>query len=164
MPANRFSRSLGIFVLLLLLPSLSLAQGRGPQFRGGRGPMDPMPFHLERLAKELNLTDDQVASLKNLREAFMRDTLEWRNDLLVKRLDLQDLMRQPEADSDQILNRQREVSALESKIQERMVLFQLDIRKVLTPEQIKLLPPGWGPSGFGKQRMMRGPGHGSPMR
>jgi len=126
--------------------------------------MEQMPFHLERLAKELNLADEQVSSLKGLREAFMRDTLEWRNDLAIKRLDLQDLLRQPQADTNQVLNRQREVSDLESKIQERMVLFQLDIRKVLTPEQIKLLPPGWGFSGFGRQRMMHGPGHGPPMR
>jgi len=126
--------------------------------------MDSMPFHLEGVAKELNLTDEQVSSLKDLREAFMRDTLEWRNDLAIKRLDLQDLMRQPQADPNQILNRQREVSDLESKIQERMVLFQLGIRKVLTPEQIKLLPPGWGFSGFGRGRMMHGPGHGSRMR
>jgi Spy/CpxP family protein refolding chaperone len=123
-----------------------------------------MPYPFEGLAKELNLTDEQVAGLKQLRETFLRDTLEWRNDLVIKRFDLQDMMRQPQADTNQILNRQREVSELESRIQERMVLYQLGIRKILTPDQIKLLPPHWGPPGYGRHRMMRGRGLGPPMK
>ncbi len=126
--------------------------------------MDRMPFPLENMARELNLTDDQVAGLKELRGAFLRDTLEWRNDLVAKRFDLQDLMRQPQADPNQILNKQREVSDLESRIQERMILYLLDVRKTLTPDQVKRLPPGWGPPGYGRHRMMGDPGHGPPMK
>jgi len=33
------------------------------------------------------------------------------------------------------------ISELESRIQERALLGQLEMRKVLTPEQVKLLPP-----------------------
>jgi hypothetical protein len=34
------------------------------------------------------------------------------------------------------------------------------MRKVLTPEQIKLLPPGFGFGGYHEQRMMPGRGRG----
>jgi Spy/CpxP family protein refolding chaperone len=118
-----------------------------------------MFYPLEKMAKDLNLSGDQIAALQNLRQGFLHDTLPWRNDLVVKRMDLQDLLRQPKADPEQVLSRQREVSALESKIQERMIVYQLEIRKVLTPEQVRLLPPAIDSPGPGRHRMMRGPGH-----
>ena len=147
-------------VFLLLIPSLAFSQG-GQGYRGGRGMMGPMQPSWEELAKELNLSPDQVANLQQLRESFFQDTLPWRNELVIKRFDLQDLLRQPQADPNQVLSKQREVSELESKIQERMVLYQLEMRKVLTPEQLNLLPPGLGSPGYGRHRMMmRGFGQG----
>jgi Spy/CpxP family protein refolding chaperone len=147
-------------VYLLLIPSLAFSQG-GPGYRGGRGMMGPMQPSWEELAKELNLSPDQVANLQQLRESFFQDTLPWRNELVIKRFDLQDLLRQPQANPNQVLSKQREVSELESKIQERMVLYQLEMRKVLTPEQLNLLPPGIGYPGYGRHRMMmRGFGQG----
>ena len=121
--------------------------------------MGPMADPLERMAKDLNLTEDQIASLQNLRQGFLRDTLPWRDDLVIKRMDLQDLLRQPQTDSNRVLSKQREVSELESKIQERMVIYQLEVRKVFTPEQIRLLPPALDSPGPGRHRM-RGPGPG----
>jgi Spy/CpxP family protein refolding chaperone len=121
--------------------------------------MGPMPYSWEEMARDLNLSPDQVANLQLLRESLFQDTLGWRNDLVIKRFDLEDLLRQPQADPNQVLSKQREVSELESRIQERMVLYQLEMRKVLTPEQIKLLPPAMGFPGYGRGRMMmRGPG------
>jgi Spy/CpxP family protein refolding chaperone len=146
---------------LLIMPSAPFAQGgppgKGPEFHRGGPMMGPMLFPLEKMAKDLNLTGGQIAALQKLRLGFLSDTLPWRNDLVIKRMDLQDLLRQPQADSEQVLSKQREVSALESKIQERMVIYQLEIRKVLTPEQIRLLPPAFDSPGPGRHRMMRGP-------
>jgi Spy/CpxP family protein refolding chaperone len=153
-------RSILLFIFLVMLPALVYSQG-GPGYRGGRPMMGPMYYSLEELSKELNLTPEQLAGLQQLRQSFFQDTLGWRNELVIKRFDLQDLLRQPQADTNQVLSKQREVSELESRIQERMVIFQLEMRKVLTPEQIKLLPPDMGYSGFGRHRgMMRAPGPG----
>jgi Spy/CpxP family protein refolding chaperone len=116
--------------------------------------MGPMSNSFEELARDLNLSPEQVANLQRLRESLFQDTLGWRNELVIKRFDLQDLLRQPQADTNQVLSKQREVSELESRIQERMVLYQLEMRKVLTPDQIKLLPPAMGPPGYGRHRMM----------
>ncbi|RPJ33326.1 MAG: periplasmic heavy metal sensor, partial [Deltaproteobacteria bacterium] len=142
---------------LLFLTSTAFGQGgppgTGPEFRGGRPMMGPMLYPLERMAKDLNLTEDQIASLQDLRQGFLRDTLPWRDDLVIKRMDLQDLLRQPQTDSNQVLNKQREVSELESKIQERVVIYQLEVRKVFTPEQTRLLPPAFDSPGPGRHRM-----------
>jgi Spy/CpxP family protein refolding chaperone len=148
--------------ILIFMTSAAFGQGgppgKGPEFRGRGQMMGPMPYPLEQMTKDLKLTDDQNASLQNLRHGFLRDTLPWRNDLVVKRMDLQDLLRRPESEPDRILSKQREVSDLESKIQERMVIYQLEMRKVLTPEQIRLLPPAFDSPAPGRHRMMRGPG------
>jgi hypothetical protein len=46
-------------------------------------------------AGRLNLTGEQTARLQELRESYLRDTLVWRNELVVKRFDLRDLLRNP---------------------------------------------------------------------
>jgi Spy/CpxP family protein refolding chaperone len=114
----------------------------------------------EDWARQLNLTDEQTVKLQALRESFLRETLVWRDQLVIKRFDLRDLLRDPQSDPNQALAKQREISDLESKIQERVVLHQLEMRKVLTPEQIKLLSPGFGFGGFRGRGMMRGGGPG----
>jgi Spy/CpxP family protein refolding chaperone len=155
-----------ISLLSLFLPAAALAQGppegKGPDFQGRRGMMGPMHHPMEDWARQLNLTEEQTAKLQALRESYLRSTLVWRDSLVIKRFDLRDLLRDPQSDSSQVMAKQREISDLESKIQERAVLHQLEMRKVLTPEQIKLLPPWFGTGGFRGHRMMPsgGPGKG----
>lgn len=112
----------------------------GKEFPGPKGRMGPMPEHWHNLMHKLNLNPEQRARLQELREAYLRDTLVWRNELIIKRFDLRDLMRNPQAETSAILAKQREISQLEGKIQERTILYQLEIRKVLTADQQKLLP------------------------
>lgn len=132
----------------------------GPGFPERKGMMGPLHHPMEDWVRQLNLTAEQTARLQEMRESYLRDTLVWRNELLIKRFDLRDLLRNPQVDPNQALAKQREISELESKIQERAVLYQLEMRKVLTPEQIRILPPGFGFGGFRGQRMMPGWGRG----
>ena len=122
--------------------------------------MGPRHHSMEDWARQLNLTEEQTGRLQAIRESYLRETLVWRDELMVKRFDLRDLLNNPQSDPHKALAKQREISELESKIQERAVLYQLEMRKVLTPEQIKLLPPGFGFGGFRGQRMMPGGGRG----
>jgi Spy/CpxP family protein refolding chaperone len=94
-------------------------------------------------AGQLNLTPEQSAEIRELRGAYLRDTMAWRNELVIKRFDLRDLLRNPDSDPNAILAKQKELSELEAKIQERGLLLHLQMRQVLTPEQMKLLPPQW---------------------
>jgi len=148
--------------LLVIVPSETFAQGppwrKGWEDRGGRGMMGPMHPPMTDWASQLNLTPDQAQKIQESRENFLRDTLVWRDELVGKRFDLRTLVRDPAADPQAILNKQREVFELESKIQERGLLHQIEIRKALTPEQIKLLPPHWG--GMYGPPMMPGRGRG----
>jgi Spy/CpxP family protein refolding chaperone len=155
------------FVLLfwIILSATALGQGPPPPERpeGSRekgmmgGPMHhPTGDRMQRL----NFTQEQLTKLQELHEVYLRDTLAWRNELMVKRFALRDLLQNLQADTNQILAKQREISELEAKIQERSLLHLLEMRKVLTPEQIKLLPPSFGPGGLPMQRTRQGWGQG----
>ncbi len=124
----------------------------GPGFM--RGPMAPPG--MEDWLRRLNLSEEQAAKLRESQESYLKDTLDWRNELVVKRFDLRDMLRTRQPDPSQILAKQREISELEGKIQERAVVHQFEIRKILTPEQIQLLPPYFGQGGFRGPHMMRG--------
>lgn len=147
--AGKNYRVILLLFCFVLIAQAAPAQGppgkRGWEDRGGRGMMmGPMHSPMMDWAGQLNLNPDQSAKLQELRESYLRDTLPWRNDLIVKRFDLRDLLRNPQAGPQVILGKQREISDLEAKIQERGLLLHIEMRKVLTPEQIKLLPPHWG--------------------
>ena len=136
-------------------------EGQGPEFRERKRMMGPMHGSMMRdWARRLNLTEEQTVRLKDLREFYLRDTLDLRNELVIKRFDLNDLLDKPQVDPNQVLVRQREISGLESRLEERSLLYQLKMRQVLTPEQIKLLPPGFFGGGFHGHGMMPGRGRG----
>jgi Spy/CpxP family protein refolding chaperone len=145
---GRIHKVIFFLFLLSIIPQAALAQGppwrKGWEDRGDRGMMGPMHTPMMDWASQLNLTPEQAQKIQESREAFLRDTLVWRDELVGKRFDLRNLLRDPAADPQAILKKQREVFELDSKIQERGLLHQIEIRKVLTPEQIKLLPPHWG--------------------
>lgn len=119
---------------------------------------------MEDWVRQLNLNENQVAQIGQLQESLRKETLPLRNTLMVKRFRLRDLLLDPQADPNQILSVQRELSELEGRLQERIMVFHLEVRKVLTPDQIKLLPPGFGPEPFPRRGIMPGRfrGIGSP--
>ena len=144
----RIRRIIFLLFLLAIIPEGAPAQGppwrKNWEDRGDRCMMGPMHGPMMDWASQLNLTPDQSAKLQELRETYLRDTLVWRNELVIKRFDMRDLLRNPQSDPNAILAKQKEVSDLEAQIQDRGVLLHIEMRKVLTPDQIKLLPPHWG--------------------
>lgn len=145
-----FPGAIYFFLILLslgILPRDGSAQG--PPWRkdwgerGDRGMVGPPHPPMMDWAGQLNLTPEQSAEIRELRGAYLRDTMAWRNELVIKRFDLRDLLRNPDSDPNAILAKQKELSELEAKIQERGLLLHLQMRQVLTPEQMKLLPPQW---------------------
>ena len=162
-----------IFFWLIFFSASALGQGawegkgpegpweKGPELRGRKGMLGPRhgPM-MGEWAERLHLTEEQTARLQKLRESFLRETLTLRNDLVIKRLDLNDLLADPRSDPRRVLAKQTEISELESKIGERMVIYRLEMRQILTPEQVKLLPEGIFFRGFHGRWMMPGQGRG----
>jgi Spy/CpxP family protein refolding chaperone len=103
------------------------------------------------------LTADQSAQIKALRDSFLKETGPLQKELYAKGQELRNLWSSTNPDQAAIIAKQKEISDLRSQLQEKATNLGLEIRKVLTPEQLAQLPAagkGFGPGiGFGHHMM-----------
>jgi Spy/CpxP family protein refolding chaperone len=106
--------------------------GHGARFMrgGGFGPM---------LAKELDLTPQQIEKMKASRDAQQRKAIQARADIQLARLDLRKLMQADKPDSRAIEAQIDKIAGLRAGMEKSRVSAMLDFRASLTPEQQKKL-------------------------
>ncbi len=88
-----------------------------------------------RLWAKLNLTEDQKARIKALREAHQKDVKPLRDEMFSKRGDMKLLWLQPTPDKEKILALQKEIRALRDQMQDKATANRVDMFNILTPEQ-----------------------------
>jgi Spy/CpxP family protein refolding chaperone len=115
--------------VLVLAAGSAYAWGPGP--RGGCPGEGPRFQTLDRL----NLSPEQKAQIKELRDKFWKDTVSLRNEMQVKRLELKTLWTAAKPEKDKIVAKQKELNDLKLKMQEKSTDFRLQIRSHLTAEQ-----------------------------
>ena len=145
-----FSAGIGGYYCSGLGSRLRTGFGRG--FGGPAYGVPPIP----------NLTAEQSAQIQSLRDAFVKEIQPLQNDLWTRRTELRNLWSDPKTDPAAITAKQKEIWDLQSKLQEKAANLGLEIRKVLTPEQLAQLPAfgrgaGFGPRGMGFGPPMMGP-------
>jgi Spy/CpxP family protein refolding chaperone len=139
---------LGLVVVMVL--GVTYVYARGP----GYGP-DPKGEDW----KGLSLTPEQKTKFQELRQKFNDETAQLRGNTLTKRLELQSLWTNPNADPKAIMDKEKELRDLQNQMKDKAVQVKLEARKFLTPEQIQESGQGMG-RGFGRGHMM---GHGRGM-
>jgi zinc resistance-associated protein len=87
----------------------------------------------------LNLTQDQIAKMRDLHTRYYGETRNLRYDLMQRRLEMRRLFLDPKADSASILVKQKELSAARQRLADAMARMMVEWRAVLTPEQIQRL-------------------------
>lgn len=142
----------------LLLTSQAFAWG--PGFGKGRGDGPCRDAGLGRL----DLTADQKAKIESLRDANFKATKTTREKIFDKSVELRRLWLQANPDKNKISDAQKELRTLRNEMEDKTTALQLEVRKILTPEQNEKLAnsgcnrgPGFGPRG-GMRGEMRGPG------
>jgi len=140
---------LALGVALVATVALAWGPGFGPGFgRGFGGPgygVPPIP----------NLTAEQSAQIKALRDGFLKEIESLQKELYTKGTELRNLWQSLNPDQAAIAAKQKEIFNLRSQLQDKATSLGLEIRKVLTPEQLAQLPAfsqgaGFGPGvGFG---------------
>ena len=147
-----------VAVLFVALTTTAFAFGPGSGFMG-RGGYGRDQGGVAGNIAGLNLSKEQTDKMWQLREKFHNDTQALRYELFQKRMELKAVYADPKADDATILAKQKEFNAQKQKMQDKMVQFKLEQRKIFTPEQLtKLGEAGVGPGagrGFG-----RASGHG----
>lgn len=145
---------------MLVLATASYAFGPGGGM-GGRGGCDDCiggPGSGQGGLRNLNLSKDQADKMWQLKEKFRTDTRDSRYQMFQARRDLRDLYADPKTDQNALLAKQKEVNALQQKMQDKMAEMKVAARSILTPEQLKQwneMSQGRG-HGMGRGRCMGG--------
>jgi Spy/CpxP family protein refolding chaperone len=127
-------KTIAITAALLLIPA-AVAFARVH----GHGGLAAEPFAaLNGTGHEL--TADQRQQIEGFRAAFVKETSEWKLTLREKKAELHAVLAARTPDREKALAKQREVSDLRAKLGEKSLIYRLDARSVLTPEQQALLP------------------------
>jgi Spy/CpxP family protein refolding chaperone len=132
-----------VAAIMLFGAALVFAQGHGfgrGGFGGGPGPMWS------------TLTDDQKAKLQELRTKLWNEMAPIREKMGSMRQEARKLWTDPKADSQTILAKQKEMRDLRDQMADKMAQMKLEMRSLLTPEQLEKfaqLGPGAGGCGGG---------------
>jgi len=141
---------LSLVLGLALVATVALAWGPGFGRGFGAGPgygTPPIP----------NLTADQSDQIQALRETFLKEVESLQKDLYAKGQELRTLWSTQNVDPAAVKAKQNEISDLRSQLQDKAINLRLEIRKVLTPEQLAQLPAIGADAGFGHHGMGFGP-------
>jgi Spy/CpxP family protein refolding chaperone len=141
--------------------------GGGGRMRGrGFGGGDFMLGRLLRdsdLRKQVGISDDQVAKIRQQESEFRKAEIRDRADLEVKRLDLKDLLESDNPDRAAIDSKLQEISASQMALEKAAIDHRLDMRDAITPAQREKIrqimkdrwqrggPGGQGPAGAGRR-------------
>ncbi|MCP4681971.1 MAG: hypothetical protein GY864_06545 [Desulfobacterales bacterium] len=90
----------------------------------------------------LDMTTDQSQKLDSLRDSFLKETIPLRNEKETKKLEMRILLAKPSIDIETVKAKQQEIFDVKKSLQEKSLDYYLKARKVLTPQQVSMLPPG----------------------
>lgn len=115
----------------------------------------------ERARLDLGLTDSQKADLREAREGARREKLRTSTDMKIASLDLKSLLRAEKVDEKAVAAKLAEVQAAQGALLKLRVDSALAMKRILTPEQQKMLTEhrGGRPGMKQRNRGMRSPGN-----
>jgi Spy/CpxP family protein refolding chaperone len=89
------------------------------------------------------LTEAQRKALETLRHAYMAEAIPIRTGLFALRIELRHLLSDPNIQPQILFDQQRKISALQAKLEELFLSYQVKARSIFTKEQLERLPQGW---------------------
>jgi periplasmic protein CpxP/Spy len=138
MPCSRLLTCLSIFLSIATISTAQANQSIAQNNRSPNGELKIPAGNLGNLAKELNLSGDQIQKLQQLRKNAQGKTKERRQTLQAAKQELNQLI-QGNASTDQVRQKRQQVQSLQREIADTNFEQTLAIREILTPEQrIKL--------------------------
>lgn len=130
------------FMLVSLGVTSADARGRGQccgmggpgQGFGPLGDDGPMP---RNFGQALNLTTKQQQQMQTLKFAFMKKTLDTREELGKKRLERKALLEADPVEWKKVDQATDEIAKLEATLEKEKMRHKAEVKKILTPEQLE---------------------------
>lgn len=123
-----FIFSLIVLIFLSMKPSFLFAQGRD------RSPYSGKDYML----KELNLSDEQHNAIKRIRASYVKKILQLKSNVMGKQLEFKGLIGDPTTSEEAIRSKGREIETLNGQIMREAIEYELAVRRILTPEQVRM--------------------------
>ena len=96
--------------------------------------------------KDFSLTPEQKSKVRELRRKFQLENAQLIGGLVAKRIELNALWSDPNADPKTIMEKDKEQASILFQLREKMVQSKLEARTFLTPEQMAHFGRLWGKS------------------
>ncbi len=90
-----------------------------------------------RQMRNLELSSEQITQIREMMLDFQKETLELRNQIQVKQLELRELRLSSDPDLSQVKAKFEEISKLQLEIRMRSFERQQKVKEILTPEQLE---------------------------
>jgi len=99
-------------------------------------------IRMEGFIKFLNLSEEQITEINKTLLDFQKNSLELRNRIQIKELEIKALLLEPETELAKIREKLKEVADLQVELKVKTIEKYLEIKDLLTPEQQAKLPLG----------------------
>jgi Spy/CpxP family protein refolding chaperone len=86
----------------------------------------------------LNLTEDQLKSVRKVGTAHSQKIIQLRTDFIEKRIEFGNLLRDSSFNEELIRAKGREMESIDAQLMREMVEYQIEIRKILNPGQVQV--------------------------
>jgi Spy/CpxP family protein refolding chaperone len=86
---------------------------------------------------KMELSSGQAEAIEAIRCSYRRRILQVRSNLMVKKIEIRNLLNDPESSEEKVLIKAGEIEDLNRAFDRVVLNYQLEIRRVLSPEQIE---------------------------
>ena len=97
----------------------------------------PMGALRDTPAQELILTEEQQATIKRVKANYLTKVVQLRSELAGSQLEFKIMISDPTVNEEAIKVKGREIEAVNGQIVREMINYELEVRKILTPEQLR---------------------------
>jgi DNA-binding response OmpR family regulator len=130
--------TLMLFLLTFCIIRISEAQEAFPKLNRPNLRMDSQGMPMKPPASDL--TGDQAKALDSLRRSYMAEAMPIRTELFALRIELRHLLLDPNVRPQILFDRQRNISALQARLEELSLSYQVQAKSIFTKEQLERLP------------------------
>ena len=120
--------------LMFCLVSEGHAQGVG---RDTRSDPSTLSSRDVSVVKDLNMTEAQQKDAKRIRTVYSNRSLKLRSDIIGKSIEYRNLLRDPSASEEAIRAKGKEIETIDTQLIRERIDFEIEMRKILTPEQFQ---------------------------
>ena len=117
---------------------------------------DSPAVKMREFIESLNLSEEQITEIKKTLLDFQKGTLEPRNRMQIKELEIKALLLEPETELVKIRAKLEEIADLQVELKVKTIEKYLEVKDLLTPEQQAKLPLGVPSQIFALEKMGMG--------